>query len=107
MFLTQNPWLHTDFILGNWLFGSVKLTNNVDLDKYVYTGYGIGFDSRSEFLLPDGSMGENVIYFGADMSSSVHIHIKGKDILILRKGQIQGLDNTTLTAEAKYPISFT
>ena len=52
-------------------------------------------------------MGENVIYFGADMSSSVHIHIKGKDILILRKGQIQGLDNTTLTAEAKYPISFT
>ena len=107
MFLTQNPWLHTDFILGNWLFGSVKLTNNVDLDKYVYTGYGIGFNSRSKFLLPDGSMGENVIYFGADMSSSVHIHIKGKDILVLREGQIQGLDNTTLTAKAKYPISFT
>ena len=107
MFLTQSPWLRTDFTLGNCLFGSVKLTNNVDLDKYIYTVYGVGFDSRSEFLLPDGSMGENVIYFAADMSSSVHIHIKGGYILILREGQIQGLDNTTLTAEAKYPISFT
>ena len=39
------------------------------------------------------------------MSSSVHD--KGKDILILGKGPTQRLDDTTLTAEAKYPISFT
>ena len=32
---------------------------------------------------------------------------KNKDILILGQGLIQGLDNTTLTAEAKYPINFT
>ena len=31
------------------LFGSVKLTKNADPDKYVSTGYGIGFDWRSEF----------------------------------------------------------
>ena len=43
--------LNTDFTLGNCLFGSVKLTKNADLDKYKYTGYGIGFDSCSEFLL--------------------------------------------------------
>ena len=36
------------------------------------------------------------------MSSSVHI-----DILILEEGPIQGLDDTTLTAEAKYLINFT
>ena len=30
-----------------------------------------------------------------------------KDILILVEGPTQGLDNTSLTAEAKYPISFT
>ena len=30
-----------------------------------------------------------------------------KDNLILGKGTTQGLDNTTLTAEAKYPINFT
>ena len=41
------------------------------------------------------------------MSSSVHIDNKNKDILILGEGPIQGLDDTTLTAEAKYPINFT
>ena len=41
------------------------------------------------------------------MSSSVHIDNKGKDILILGKGPTQGLDDTTLTAKAKYPIKFT
>ena len=39
------------------------------------------------------------------MSSSVHANNKNKDILILGKGRTQGLDNTTLTAEAKYSIN--
>ena len=52
-------------------------------------------------------MGKNVIIFGADMSSSVHIDYKGKDILILGEEPIQRLDDTTLTAEAIYPINFT
>ena len=71
------------------------------------TGCDIGFDSQSEFLFSDGSYGKNVIIFGADMSSSVHVDNKGKDILILGEGPTQGLDDTTLTAEAKYPINFT
>ena len=33
------------------------------------------------------------------MTSSVHVDNKKKDILILGKGPIQGLDGTTLTAE--------
>ena len=41
------------------------------------------------------------------MSSSVHLDNKGKDILILGEGPTQGLDDTTVTAEAKYPINFT
>ena len=41
--------LNPDFTLGNCLFGSVKLTKNADLDEYKYSGYGIGFDSCSEF----------------------------------------------------------
>ena len=40
------------------------------------------------------------------MSSSVQIDNKNKDILILGKGPTKGLDFTTLTAEAKYPINF-
>ena len=99
--------LNTDFTLKNCLFGSVKLTKNADPDKYKYRGYIIGFDSRSEFLFSDESIGKNVIIFGADMSSSVHIDNKGKDILILGEEPTQGLDDTTLTAEATYPINFT
>ena len=52
-------------------------------------------------------MGQNVIIFGADMSSSVHIDNKEKDILVLGEGTTQGLDDTILTAEAKYSINFT
>ena len=55
------------------MFGSLKLTMNTDLDKYNYSDYDIGFDSRSEFLFIDGSYGKNFIIFGADLSTSVHI----------------------------------
>ena len=41
------------------------------------------------------------------MSSSVQVDNKRKDILILGKGPIQRLDDTTLTAEGKCPINFT
>ena len=50
---------------------------------------------------------ENVIIFGDDMSSSVHIDNKNKDILILGEGTTQVLDDTTLTTEAIYPNDFT
>ena len=76
------------------------------VDKYKYSSYSMGFDSRSEFSLTVGSIRKNVI-FGADMSSSVHIDNKNKDILILGEEPTQGLDDTTLTAEAKYLINFT
>ena len=47
--------LNSDFTLKDCLFGDVKLTKNANPDKYVYTGYGIGFNSRSGLSLPDGS----------------------------------------------------
>ena len=99
--------LNTDFALGNCIFGSVKLTKNTYLDKYKYAGYGMGIDSRSQFLFTGGSYGKNVIIFGANMSSSVHVDNKRKDIIILGEGTTQGLDDTTLSAEAKYAINFT
>ena len=40
------------------------------------------------------------------MSLSVHANNKNNNILILDKGRTQGLDNTTLTAEAEYSINF-
>ena len=40
------------------------------------------------------------------MSPSLYIDNKKIDILILGEAPKQGLDDTTLTAEAKYPINF-
>ena len=49
------------FTLRECLFRGVKLPKNADLDKYVYSGYFIGFDSRWEFS--DCSVGKNIIIF--------------------------------------------
>ena len=48
-----------------------------------------------------------MIIFGIDISSSLHIDNKGKDILILGKGPTQGLDEHSLTAEKMDSINFT
>ena len=40
------------------------------------------------------------------MTSYVHIDNKNKDILILGKGPIKRLENTTLTEEAEFSINF-
>ena len=60
----------TDFTLGNCLLGSVNLE----------------FGSCSGLLFKDGSYWKNII-FGTDMSSSVHVYNKEKDIFILVKDQ--------------------
>ena len=98
--------LNSDFTLSDCWFGGVKLAWNADPDKYESIGYGIGFNSRSEFSLSNGSMGKNVNIFGIDMSSSVQIDNKKKDILFLGKRSTQGLNNTMLTAVAQYLINF-
>ena len=97
---------NNDPTLKNYLFGAVTLTKNADIDKYEYSGYGIGFDRRSSFSFSGGGFGQNVFIFGIDMSSSAHIDNKKKDILVLGKGPTQGLERT-LTAEKMYSINFT
>ena len=42
----------SDPTLKNCLFGAVTLTKNADIEKYGYSGYGIGFDRRSSFSFP-------------------------------------------------------
>ena len=75
-----------DPTLQNCLFGSVTLNKNVDIRK-------------GRFSFPGGGFGQNVIIFRADMNSSPHIDNKGKDILVLGKGPMQGLAEDSLTAE--------
>ena len=70
----------SDPTLKNCLFCAVTLTKNADYDKYGYSGYGIGFDRRSSFSFLGGGFGQNILIFGAGMSSSAHIDNKIKDI---------------------------
>ena len=79
-----------DPTLQNCLFGAVTLTKNGDIDKYRYSGYEIGFDRKGSFSFAGGGFGQNVIIFGADLNSSIHIDNKRKDILILGFGPTQG-----------------
>ena len=52
-----------DPTLQNCLFGAVTLTKNCDIEKYGYSGYGIGFDRRSIFSFSSGGFGQNVLIF--------------------------------------------
>ena len=54
--------LITEFTLGNFLFGFIKLIKNTHTDKYVYTGYGIGFNLRSTFSLPTVEWGKMSLF---------------------------------------------
>ena len=95
-------------IIQHVLFGALSLaslTRNADIDKYKYSGYGIGFDRRSSFSFPSGEFGQNAIIFRVDMSSSTKIDNSKKDILILVKGPTEGLEHT-LAAEKMYSINF-
>ena len=64
----------------NCLFGTVTLTINADIDKYKYSGYGIGFDRGSSFSFPSGGFSQNILIFGVDMSSSADIDNKKRHI---------------------------
>ena len=98
---------NSDPTIKSSLFGAVTLTTNPDIDKYRYSGYGIGFDRRSNFSFPGGGFGQNIIMFGTDINSSPHIDNKGKDILIPGRGPPQELGEHSLTAERIYSINFT
>ena len=103
--------MDADFASVNSLFGAVKLTKNTDPDKYRYSGYGIWFDTPGRFSLSNrfgvvlNGFGKNARICDAEMSSSVHIDNKDKDILILGKVPTDSLDDTTLIAE-KWTLSY-
>ena len=82
------------------------MTKNVDIDKYKYFGYGIGFDWHGSYPPPSSGNGRNEIIFGVDMSSSTKLDNRKKVILILDLGPTQGLEHT-LSAEKLYSINFT
>ena len=83
-----------------------KPGNTTDPDKYIYSGYGLGFDSTGEFSHPQGGMARNIIIFGVDSSNSVHATKKTQNILILGQSLTQKINSTTINAEKMYSRNF-
>ena len=54
------------------------MIKNADIDKYKYSGYGIGFDRHGSFSLPGIGLCRNVIIVRVDLSSSAHVDNKKK-----------------------------
>ena len=104
--ISQNYSINSYPTLENCLFGAVSLTKNADIDKYKYSGYGIGFDRQGEFSFGNG-LGRNCKTLVADMSSSSHVNNKINNILVLGKDIVQGINGTTIYAEKFYSINFT
>ena len=96
----DDPWLE------NSLFGANKFAKNTDIDKYKYCGFDIVFDVCRNFSSDGGGFGKNVLIFGADLISSVHVDNRKRDILILGKGPTQGIDNTVMTATKRISKKF-
>ena len=83
------------------------MTKNADTDKYKYQGHGTRFDSTGTFTHPDGGVCKNVIILGVDMTNLKHVNNKTKGVLVLGRGLIQKIDDTTSYAEKMYSPNFT
>ena len=60
------------FYNKNYLLGVTNVVKNNDKEKYVYSGYGIAFDGKSEWNFGNDSTRNVVIIFGVDNSLSSH-----------------------------------
>ena len=91
------------------MFGAIdaaRPNDTKDPDNFIYSGWGIGFDRDGTFSHSEGGSARNVIIFGVDMSGSVYASNKTKDFLVLGKGLIQLIENTTIYAEKMYSPNF-
>ena len=109
VYKTSPKTTNSNFVFKNCLFDAIKIANtaNSDTDKWQYSCYGIGFDSKGEFTHPDGASGKNVIIFGADLSNSRYAANKTQSVLVIGHSLIQKINNTTIYAEKMYSPNFT
>ena len=101
--------INFDFVFRDCLFGAIKITNttNSDTDKWQYSGYGIGFDSKDNSTHRDGRNGKNFIFFRVDLSNSTHATNQTQSVLVLGRDFIQKINDTTICAEKMYSPNFT
>ena len=98
----RNP--TNNFKFKNYLFAVTNIVKNSDKEKYVYSGYGITFDSAGSWSF-DNDFARNVIIFGADNCSSSYSHNRKNNFLIL--GPTYGINGSFGSSEKNFNINFT
>ena len=91
-------------IVNIYIVYEISKNYNISINIIKYCGYGIGFNRKGEFSF-DNVFSRNCIIFREDIV--VLFMLITKNILVLGKYFVQGLDNTTIYAEKLYSISFT
>ena len=68
--------------LKNGLFGATNIVKNSDIEKWVYSAYGIAFDGKVEWSFVN-DYARNVTIFGVESSPSSHADNLKNNILVL------------------------
>ena len=74
----------------NCLIEATNIVKNSDKEKYVYSGYGITFDSGGSWSFNNSTV-RNVIIFGDGNSWSSHVDNRKYNFLILGLGPTYGI----------------
>ena len=91
--------MNTNFTLGDFSFGVVRLHKDPDPDKYGHSAYDIRFDACSQFSLPNGEWGKN-------FNNAAIFSVKGNDNRIYffywsKDEAINLLSNANLTKKSR------
>ena len=100
----RNP--TNNFKFKNFLFGAINKVKNSDKEKYVYSVYGVTFDSAGSWGFGN-DFARNVIVFGVDNNSSSHSDNRKNNFLILGECPTYGINGSFGVPEKKFSINFT
>ena len=90
----------------NCLFGTINIVKISDKRKYVYSGYGITFDSACSRSF-DRDFARNVIIFDVDDGSSSYSDNRKNNFLILIEGPTYDINGRFRSSEKKFSIFVT
>ena len=85
------------------MFGAITKVKNSDKEKYMYSGYGIAFDSSDSWSF-DNDTARNVIIFYVDDNSSSHAENCKNNVLVLSEGPTLGINGIFGSPEKKFGI---
>ena len=94
-----------NFKFKNCLFGATNIVENSDKERYVYSGYGITFDSGGSWNLGN-DYARIVIDFGVGNCSSSHSDNRKNNFLLLIEGPNFGINGSFGSPEKKFDINF-